>query len=216
MTNDVVLLKKNIIDYIARFNKENLTLNVGDFISAKIDEKTFLITPVKINPNELEEENLLILNINDTLIDEYTLFREIYRAREDISAIIHTHFNFSVIVSKAKVKVPPVLDDMAQILGPSIDYSTDKASKNVLKAMKGRNACFISFNGTIACGRTVDEAHTASLVLEKASKVFVEASALGGAVAINKFEAKLMHYVYKKKYSKKDQEAKIADLKVSK
>lgn len=47
----------------------------------------------------------------------------------------------------------------------------------------------------------LDEAFVACQVLEKACKAFIEAEFLGGAKGINKFEARLMHQLYLKKYS---------------
>ena len=111
-------------------------------------------------------------------------------------------------VAAARREVPPILDDVAQIIGPSVrvaDYalpSTNKIVKVTMKALKGRMAALMANHGAICLGRSIDEAFTCCAVLEKGCKAFIEAEFLGGAKSINKFEAALMHQYYLKKYSK--------------
>jgi L-fuculose-phosphate aldolase len=108
----------------------------------------------------------------------------------------------------ARREVPPVLDDMAQIIGPTVrvaDYalpSTKKIVKLTVKALKGRNAALMANHGAVCVGRDLDETFVICQVLEKACKAFIEAEFLGGAKHINKFEAWAMHQIYIKKYSK--------------
>ena len=58
----------------------------------------------------------------------------------------------------------------------------------------------------MTAGRTLNEAYTCVLVLDKAAHCFVGAAALKKNVIINFFEATLMNVVYKMKYSRKNQE----------
>ena len=111
-------------------------------------------------------------------------------------------------VAAAQREVPPILDDMAQIIGPSVkvaEYAlpnTKKIVKNTLKALAGRNAALMANHGAICIGRNMDEAFLVCQVLEKACKAFIEAEFLGGAKSINKLEAWIMHEYYLRKYSK--------------
>ena len=111
------------------------------------------------------------------------------------------------MVAAARREVPPILDDMTQIIGPTVrvaDYalpSTRKITKKTVKALKGRNAALMANHGAVCVGRDLEEAFVVCQVLEKACKAFIEAEFLGGAKGINKFEARLMHQLYLKKYS---------------
>ena len=55
-------------------------------------------------------------------------------------------------------------------------------------------------------GRTLNEAYTCVLVLDKAAHCFVASAVVKKNVEINVFEATLMNVIYKMKYSKKNQE----------
>ena len=183
-------------------------------ISARIDDKTMAITPSGRDYLELKAEDIVIVNLEDGSYEglkpsgEKTLHMAIYNNRKEINGVIHTHSDNSSTVAAARREVPAILDDLAQIIGPSIrcaDYAlptTKKMTKTTMKALKGRNAALLANHGAVCLGRDMDEAYTCCQVLEKACKAFIEAEFLGGAKGINKFEAFLMHQVYLRKYSK--------------
>jgi len=139
---------------------------------------------------------------------ELKLHGELYKSRKKVNAVIHTHQQNASTVAAARVEIPPILDDMAQILGPTIrvaDYAlpgTKKIVKATIKALKGRNAALMANHGAIVVGSDLEEAFVAAEVLEKVSKSFIEASFLGEAKSINKFEAWFMHQYFIRKYSK--------------
>ena len=142
---------------------------------------------------------------------EGKLHAEIYRTRPEIHAVIHTHQMNASTVAVARREVPPILDDMVQIIGPSVrvaDYALPTTSKIVrvtVKALRGRMAALMANHGAICLGRDLDEAFVVCQILEKACKAFIEAEFLGGAKSIGRFEAFLMHQFYLRKYSAQDQ-----------
>jgi L-fuculose-phosphate aldolase len=102
--------------------------------------------------------------------------------------------------SQVKEEIPPILDDQAQLLGVSVRIANTE--QNITKALNNRFAANV-IDGTSFCiGNTLEDAYVAAQLLEKTSKVFVEAKALGGAKPINKIEAWFMQQYYLLKYSK--------------
>ena len=143
---------------------------------------------------------------------EGKLHAEIYRTRPEIQAVIHTHQMNASTVAAARREVPPILDDMVQIIGPSIrvaDYalpSTNKIVRVTVKALRGRMAALMANHGAVCLGRNLDEAFVVAQILEKACKAFIEAEFLGGAKSINRVEAFVMHQYYLRKYSARKDE----------
>ncbi|MFN8254429.1 MAG: class II aldolase/adducin family protein [Bacteroidales bacterium] len=208
-------LKLQIIEAGKRLLQEGLVSRTWGNISIRVDEKFMLITPSGREYEGLTPDDIVIVNYHTSKYEgnvkpssEKELHCEIYRNRKDVQAIIHTHQMNASTVAAARREVPPVLDDMAQLIGPSIKVAnyaisgTSWIARNVVKALKGRNAALMANHGAVCVGRNLDEAFTVCQVLEKACKAFIEAEFLGGAKSINKFEAYLMHQVYLKKYSK--------------
>jgi len=198
-----------------RLVQEGLVSRTWGNISVKANESEMLITPSGRFYEDLTPEDMVLVNFKTDKYDEgrkpsseFKLHNEIYRTRPEINAVIHTHQMNASTCAAARREVPPVLDDMAQIIGPSVrvaDYalpSTKKIVRVTVKALKGRNAALMANHGAVCVGRDIDEAFVVCQVLEKACKAFIEAEFLGGAKHIGKFEAWAMHQLYLKKYSK--------------
>ncbi len=137
---------------------------------------------------------------------EAALHEGIY-AQTDAAAVVHAHPDYVSAVAKAGVTIPAVIDDMAQIVGPTC--RTVEGKEAAAKELKKRNSCLMKGDGAVTTGRTLNEAFTCMMVLQKAAICFVSASVLGGNVVINGLEARLMRFVYKKKYSKINTENNI-------
>ena len=208
-------MRRQVIEGGLRLLKEGLVARTWGNISIRVDDTHMLITPSGRTYEELESKDIVLVNYHTSEHEgpvkpssEKELHCEIYRTRKKVHAVIHTHQMNASTVAAAQREVPPILDDMTQIIGPTVrvaEYalpSTKKITKKTVKALKGRNAALMANHGAVCVGRDLEEAFVVCQVLEKACKAFIEAEFLGGAKSINKFEAHLMHQLYIKKYSK--------------
>jgi L-fuculose-phosphate aldolase len=211
-------IKNQVIEAGLRLVEEGLVSRTWGNVSIRIDDTYMAVTPSGRKYEELEEKDIVIVDYRTDKYEgsikpssEFKLHSEIYRTRKEINAVIHTHQMNASTVAAARRDVPPILDDMAQLIGPTVrvaDYalpSTKKIVKKTVKALKGRNAALMANHGAVCVGRDIDEAFVVCQVLEKACKAFIEAEFLGGAKSINKFEAWMMHKYYLKKYSKQEE-----------
>ncbi|RLC24930.1 MAG: class II aldolase/adducin family protein [Deltaproteobacteria bacterium] len=202
--------------------KEGYISGTWGNISLRVDDKMMVITPSGRNYEDLMPEDIVEVNYQNLRYEgqikpssEYKLHAEIYKTRSRIRAVIHTHQMNASTVAAARRDVPPILDDMAQIIGPSVrvaDYAlpnTKKLVRATVKALKGRYAALMANHGAVCIGRDMEEAFVVCEVLEKACKAFIEAEFLGGAKGISKFEAHLMHQYYLIKYSKEKKKNKL-------
>jgi len=200
-----------------RLVAEGLVARTWGNVSARVDGNKMLITPSGRKYEELTADDMVPVDLKTGEYEgprkpssEKGLHLEIYRRRPEIHAVIHTHQMNASTVAAARREVPPILDDMAQIIGPSVrvaDYalpSTKKIVRTTIKALKGRMAALMANHGAVCVGRDLDEAFVVCQVLEKACKAMIEAEFLGGAKGINKFEAWIMHQYYLRKYSKEN------------
>ena len=208
-------IKKLVCDSGKQLLNEGYVSGTWGNISFRIDDTFMAITPSGREYETMVDDDIVIVNYQDHSYEgilkpssEFKLHTEIYRTRKNINAVIHTHQMNASTVAAARRDVPPILDDMAQIVGPTVrcaDYAlpnTKKIVKATVKALKGRYAALMANHGAVCIGRDMKEAFVVCQVLEKACKAFIEAEFLGGAKGISKFEAHLMHQFYLLKYSK--------------
>ena len=134
---------------------------------------------------------------------EHHLLRE----GKDIQAVVLSRTPYCRRFEQYGKDIVAAIDDMAQIVGykaPCVGYG-DKA---ISRALRSSAACLVKDHYTITTGRNLYEAVVALTVLEKSAELNTKAEVLGGVKYLPKLEAQLMRQVYKKKYSKAEQEVK--------
>lgn len=191
-------------------------------VSARLDENTMLITPSGMDYADIGPEDITMVDIHTLEAtgkmkpsSETPMHAAIYRTRPEINGIIHTHPQYGCTVAAARKEVPPILDDMAQLIGPGLkvaDYAhpgSDKMVSGVLAAIEGRNACLLANHGAVCLGRTLDEAFTVNMILEKSCRTYIDSFAIGGAVPFSQEEAEELHKMYMETYSIANQSEKL-------
>lgn len=184
-------------------------------ISHRVDDRMMAITPSGKNYEDIQPEHIVLVDYRHHSIhgdlppsSEYKLHSEIYRSRKKIRAVVHTHQLQASVLAVAGRDVPPILDDMAQIIGPSVRVAkylpsnSSAIAKAAVKALKGRYAAIMANHGAVCIGRSMEEAFLVCEVLEKSCRVYIEAQSLGGATSIDKKYARKMHRDYLNHYSK--------------
>ena len=183
-------------------------------ISARVSPGLMAITPSGRDYRGIASEDIVLVDLGTgesrggKPSTETPLHVAIYRERPEIAAIVHTHSVSASTVAAARREVPPILDDFAQIVGPSLRTApyalpgTGRMAKAAVKAMRGRMAVLLANHGAIAVGRSMKEALLCARMVEKGCRVFIEAEFLGGAVPLAPLEAWAMHKVFLAKYSK--------------
>ena len=145
-----------IRDYAARAVEERLC-GSGDVIAMRT--KNGFVVNDGCALSEIDDSRLIEVAAGDTR-PEYALLTALFAAREDINAVMITHPAYVCAAARAKVTIPAVVDDMAQIVGVNCKTSRSDSVSDVLAAMKGRNSCLIAGGGALTTGRTLDEACT--------------------------------------------------------
>ena len=122
--------------------------------------------------------------------------------KPDVKAVLLLGGRYAPIVADEEKQLPAELDDMAQIVGLTARVAKSLTKPEIMRCLKGRNSCFVKGCGMLITGRSVGEAITGAILLEKAAMTHVLAKKIGGAKRVPLFSAALMHFVYQKKYSK--------------
>lgn len=200
--------KENVANYAKKLKNAGICLT-GAFIALRLDDIHYALTTAKADFELISDKDISILS-GDELRSNNLLAYALFEQNKDVNAIIHTCPKFCCVVAQKGKDIPPVLDDMAQIVGVNAKVCDVNDRKKLLKTLGKHYACVIrsdnlSDSGAIAIGRSLDQAFTATLVLEKSAQVYTEAQYIGGSKPINIIEALIMHLVYKVKYSRMEE-----------
>lgn len=207
---------QNVIDYAKKLSAEGLASENAS-ITFRHDNELYTtkqgVDFAKITADDVFFVDLDVFDSNKPNDDTAKkLAGDIYALNlvADADAIIRIDTYYTLVCAEKGKSIPPVLDDMSQILGVKIKCSASSEPKDLVKALAGKRACLIKGEGALTVGRSLDEAFTAAMVMEKACRTRVRVTALGGSHNLGFLDANLQHLIYKIKYSKKNQAAKIA------
>jgi len=209
-------IKKEVVETSIKMSKLGLVAGTWGNVSARVDKHYMIITPSGINCDVLRPEDMVLANIHDLSYigklkpsTELLLHAGIYKARPEINAVIHTHSINASSIAAARKDIPPILDDMVQIIGGSIritEYAlpgSEQMAKNAIEKLKGRTAIILANHGPVCTGRNLNEALITSQIVEKVSKVFIDVQAIGGPVCLTDEDVDFMHKFFLEKYGQK-------------
>ena len=158
------------------------------------DEKEGLIavTPAGTDYETMTPEDIVVVDYDVDVIEGDTVPSSeslthvaVYKARPDISAVIHTHSIYASVLAVAGVPLPPILDELIAYLGGPVEVaeygfpSTEDLGEKAIQAMGERNAVFIRNHGVLAAGRDMPDALRACELVERAAQIYIQARALG-------------------------------------
>lgn len=134
------------------------------------------------------------------LADSAKAHRDIYLACPSFNYINHNADPEVVAVSSLGKTMKPLLDDFAQICGPTVKCVS--SPEKCAKALKGKNAVLVKDRGALCCGKVEGDVQAVDMIMSKSCLTLLTSKVFGKAKAINPVEAHLMRIVYTLKYSK--------------
>ena len=214
---DISEIQKLVYDSGMKLINDGLVAGTWGNVSHRIDAGFMAITPSGISYDELSPESIAVVNIHDLSYKgelkpstEANMHALIYKAKKEINAVIHFHPFYGSIAAAKGEEVPPYIEDMAQIIGPSIKVAkhaltgTMELAEGALAALDNRFGALLANHGAVCAGRDMKEAFAACHILEKSCQVFIFMKLLGGGKALSFEQAEGLRDFYLNNYQKKD------------
>ncbi len=130
------------------------------------------------------------------------LYPTIYQKNPQLNAIIFKATPELQALSRANVRLKPLLDDFAQIIGLQVRTFDRQEQDRIAQALSKSAAVLLKNTGALCCGANEEDATAVAMILQKSAKALIGASLFGKVRPINRFESMLMRFVYLKKYAK--------------
>ena len=186
-------LKEEVIKAGIRMLDSGLTVGTFGNVSVLGDDGLVYITPSSMDYRSLSPEDICVLDLEGNLVDgirkpsiERLLHTEIYKARKDIKAIVHTHPVDSTAVSCTGSSIPIIIDECWITLHDEVKtmpYEKPGSVELAVSAAKTLGdkalACMLQSHGSVCCGGNMDEAFKVAEVLEMAAKIFIRLQSMG-------------------------------------
>ena len=151
-----------------------------------------LITPSGLPYALMQPGDIVELDLNGAVrtgsgkpSSEWPFHAEIYRARHDAEAVVHTHSPMATALSCARRGIPAFHYMIALCGGPDVrcaDYATfgtQELADNAVRALEGRKAVLLANHGVIALGATLEAAQTIAGEVENLARQYLALLAAG-------------------------------------
>lgn len=181
-------VKKLIVDYSKKVYNQELTPGKSGNISIKFTgengKELIAITPTLLSLGTLKEDDVAIVDMNGNTIGENKPSSEvymhcyIYKKREDIKAIVHTHSPYATGFAHSHKKIkryegfgPINIPYLSEI--EYIKPGTDELAKSVGEAFsksKNMDVLILKEHGIITTGINLDEATDLAEFVEYSAK----------------------------------------------
>ncbi|MBP3400960.1 MAG: class II aldolase/adducin family protein [Selenomonadales bacterium] len=203
-----------VIEYAHRMTEKGLIAGTWGNISVRIpDTDMIAITPSGRDYMTLVPSDIAIVNMKGEWVDgnykpssELPLHLAVYRARQDVGALIHTHSIYASACAAARRSIPAIIEDVAMMNGGDIEVaeyaangSTELAA-NTVRALGEHQSVLLANHGMLGCGSNLKEAMTMCELVEKTARIFIAAQSLGGAVELDRNDVMRMRNQYLQHY----------------
>ena len=151
-----------------------------------------VITPSSMEYELLLAEDMCVVNMDREKVEgrydpsvEVIMHLAIYKAREDVGGIVHTHQKMASAVAVAGKSIPPILEEEVFALGGGIELAeyalpgTEDLAHNAVEALGSRNACLLPHHGVVAVGPRIQDALLKAEIVERAAEIFIMATIIG-------------------------------------
>lgn len=206
-----------IIEVGHRLVQKGLVAGTWGNISARMPGgDTFLITPSGIPYPDLQPADLVVVDLDGKVrggdlrpSSETPLHTAIYKERPDLWGIVHTHSTYASVFAANRIDLPPVLEEMAQLLGGTVRVApyagpgTEELAAGAVASLGEAAAVILANHGVVGVGRTLAEALLICQVVEKGAQVFLLAKLLGRPYILPEHEVELLRKDFLESYGQK-------------
>lgn len=192
-------LRKKIVDTGQKMYEDGLVQGTWGNVSCRIpDEPFMIITPSGMDYLRMEPEDLVVVDWEGNLVEgrwrpstECRLHGEIYRARSDISAIVHCHSPHATAFAAAHLSIPAITEEIAQVAGgpvavaPYTPCGSSELADAAVKALGRQNAVLLANHGVVGTGKDLAEALRTCVIVERTAHIAILAQSIGGYVELS-------------------------------
>jgi L-fuculose-phosphate aldolase len=184
-------LRRSIVIGCRELTGRGLTPGTSGNIGARRDAHGFFVSPTGMSYGELDPSDIPLVTFDGRWYgrrrpsSEWRFHRDIFAARAEIGAIVHTHSPQATALACTGRGIP-AFHYMVAVAGgadircaPYHTFGSQALSDAALEALEGRRACLLAQHGVIALGTDVGAALALAGEVEDLAMKYCAALALG-------------------------------------
>jgi len=214
-------MSENLKELICMLNKElpkeNLVTMTSGNVSGRDRESGYIvIKPSGVSFDALKPEDMVVLDLDGKVIEgdlspsvDAPTHLVVYRKRNDINGIIHTHSNYATSFAAVGQSIPAVLTAICDEFGgdipcgPYCQIGEEQIGEAIVQYIGNSPAILMQNHGVFTVGNTPESAFKAAVMVEDVAKTVHLAMLKGTLIPIPKEEVERAYRRYTEKYGQK-------------
>ncbi len=207
-------LKEELFNLHLELPKYNLVSWTGGNVSAR-DRATGLVVikPSGLRYEHMRAEHMVVLDLDGKVVEgelnpssDTFSHLYIYRQREDVGGVVHTHSPYATAFAANGMSIPVVLTAIADEFGGPIPcggfslIGDDSIGKIVIESIGNSPAVLLKNHGVFTIGKDAEAAVKAAVMTEDAARSVWLAMQLGKPDEIPAEAVEKLHYRYTHAY----------------
>ncbi len=188
-------LKSGVLAAASRMESLGINRGRAGNVSARLDHG-FIITPTGLAYDACQPSDMVFVGLDGKArpgrlpSSEWRFHRDIYVARPEAGAIVHTHAAFATALACMEIGIEPFHYMVARFGGRDVrcatyaTFGSQALSDAVLTALKDRNACLMAHHGMVVFGRDLEHALDLAVELEALSEQYWRVLQLGSPLLL--------------------------------
>jgi len=184
-------LREGVIAACRELARSGLTYGTSGNIGVRRDAGGFFVSPTGMSYAALEPEDVPLVDFDGRWFgrrrpsSEWRLHRDIFKSRDDVGAIVHTHSRKATALACTGRGIPAFHYMVARAGGsdircaPYCTFGTQSLSDAAVTALQERKACLLANHGVIAVGPDLPTALALAGEVEDLAAQYCEALAMG-------------------------------------
>ena len=200
-------IREKIVEVGKRMKEAHLILATDGNISVKMNNG-ILITPSGVSKWEMKKEDIVKMDVSGNTLEggrpssEYKMHTKIYKERNDVFAVVHTHSPYATAFAVAHIPLEPIIAEavLSDIIIPVAPYatpSTDEVPNSIKALLKSHNSILLANHGVVTVGKDLDEAYYRAERVEYLAKVMLLSKMLGSTNILSKKEIEKLKKAWK-------------------
>lgn len=206
--------RRKIVSFGKLLHAEGLAVAKDGNISVRIKPDKIVITPRDYSLATLSDSHMAHVDLEGKVFDsnlkpssELPMHLEIYRQRQDVSAVIHAHPPYTTAFTLVGANFSqPVLPEVYVIFGdipiaPYATPSTNEIAPFLRELIKNHDVIVLDHHGAVTVGESLKDAYCRMEKLEHAAKTLFIAHQLGKVKPLSADALKKLDEVRKNYFS---------------
>ena len=204
MAGDVGAIRAGIVRTAGLLRTRGLAVGTSGNVAARLDDGRIAITPATMDYDEMKPGDIVIVDADGAPSagtrqpsSELRIHLEVFAARPDVRAIVHTHSPFATAWATTRRDLPAVHYVLALLVGsghetlrvaPYATFGTAELARNAATTLGDDHAVLLANHGAVAVAGSLASALGRAERVEELAMLAWRAEHIGGATILTAAE----------------------------